>query len=95
MDEHGCALAEIANQVGHDDTNVTAGYVGRKTLPTRAADVMVLPTVTARLRAVSGERSRRSAFFPSPEETGCRPPAQSRSTNRPARRHRRLLNVPH
>jgi integrase len=52
MDEAGCALAEIANQLGHADTNVTAGYLGRKTQPTRAADVMVLPTVTARLRAV-------------------------------------------
>jgi integrase len=53
MDEHGCALAEIANQLGHADTNVTAGYLGRKTQPTRAAAVMVLPTpVTARLRAV-------------------------------------------
>lgn len=52
MDKHGCALAEIANQLGHADTNVTAGYLGRKTQPTRAAAVMVLPTVTARLRAV-------------------------------------------
>lgn len=52
MDEHGCALAEIANQLGHADINVTAGYLGRKTQPTRAADVMVLPRVTARLRAV-------------------------------------------
>lgn len=53
MDEHGCALAEIANQLGHADTNVTAGYLGRKTQPTRAADVMRLPApVTARLRAV-------------------------------------------
>ena len=52
MDEAGCPLAEIANQLGHADTNVTAGYLGRKTKPTRAADVMVLPRVMARLRAV-------------------------------------------
>jgi integrase len=52
MDEAGCALAEIANQLGHADTNVTAGYLGRKTQPTRAAEVMVLPRITARLRAV-------------------------------------------
>ncbi|KQY54344.1 MULTISPECIES: site-specific integrase [unclassified Nocardioides] len=52
MDAHGCALAEIANQLGHADTNVTAGYLGRKTQPTRAAAVMVLPTVKATLCAV-------------------------------------------
>jgi integrase len=52
MDEAGCALAEIANQLGHADTNVTAGYLGRKTRPTRAAEVMVLPRETARLHAV-------------------------------------------
>lgn len=52
MDEAGCPLAEIANQLGHGDTNVTAGYLGRKTKPTRAADVMVLPSVKAQLRAV-------------------------------------------
>lgn len=52
MDEAGCPLAEIANQLGHADINVTAGYLGRRTQPTRAAEVMVLPTVTARLRAV-------------------------------------------
>jgi integrase len=52
MDEAGCPLAEIANQLGHADINVTAGYLGRRTKPTRAADVMVLPDVTARLRAV-------------------------------------------
>ncbi|GAA1937471.1 tyrosine-type recombinase/integrase [Nocardioides hwasunensis] len=52
MDEHGCALAEIANQLGHADTNVTAGYLGRKTQPTRAASVMVLPSNSPRLRAV-------------------------------------------
>lgn len=43
LDEAGAPLAEIANQLGHADTNVTAKYLGRKTLPTRAADVMVLP----------------------------------------------------
>ena len=43
MDEAGCPLAEIANQLGHADTNITAQYLGRKTAPTRAASVMVLP----------------------------------------------------
>lgn len=37
---HGCALAEVANQLGHADINVTAGYLGRKTQPARASDVM-------------------------------------------------------
>ncbi|MGC3952856.1 MAG: site-specific integrase [Propionicimonas sp.] len=44
MDEAGSPLAEIANQLGHQDTNVTAGYLGRRVAPTRAASVMVLPT---------------------------------------------------
>lgn len=44
MDQHGAPLSEIANQLGHADTNVTAGYLGRTTQPTRAAQVMVLPT---------------------------------------------------
>ena len=52
MDEADCPLTEIANQLGHADTNVTAGYLGRKTQPTRAADVMAPPVGTARLRAV-------------------------------------------
>ncbi|MDT0203879.1 site-specific integrase [Nocardioides sp. AE5] len=53
MDEAGCSLAEIANQLGHADTNVTAGYLGRKTQPTRAASVMtLLPDEAPRLRAV-------------------------------------------
>lgn len=43
MDEAGCSLAEIANQLGHADTNVTARYLGRKTQPTKAATVMVRP----------------------------------------------------
>lgn len=43
MDEAGCSLAEIANQLGHADINVTAKYLGRTTTPTRAASVMVLP----------------------------------------------------
>ena len=43
MDAEGCPLAEIANQLGHANTNVTAGYLGRRTAPTRAASVMVLP----------------------------------------------------
>jgi len=42
LDHPGAPLAEIANQLGHADTNVTAKYLGRKTLPTRAATVMVL-----------------------------------------------------
>jgi len=44
LDAHGASLAEIANQLGHADTNVTAGYLGRTTQPTRAAAVMVLPS---------------------------------------------------
>jgi integrase len=43
MDEAGASLAEIANQLGHADVNVTAGYLGRTTAPTRAAEIMVLP----------------------------------------------------
>lgn len=54
MDEAGASLAEIANQLGHADTNVTAGYLGRRGAITRAADVMVLPTEgRAALRVVS------------------------------------------
>lgn len=45
MDASGAPLAEIANQLGHGDVNVTAGYLGRKVAPTRAAQVMVLPKV--------------------------------------------------
>lgn len=54
LDEAGAPLAEIANQLGHGDINVTAKYLGRKTAPTRAADVMVLPEpgTQPRLRAV-------------------------------------------
>lgn len=52
LDEAGAPLAEIANQLGHADTNVTAGYLGRRTAPTRAADVMVLPKAKPSLRAV-------------------------------------------
>jgi len=54
LDQDGAPLAEIANQLGHADTNVTAGYLGRTTQPTRAADVMVLPR-PGDLRLVSGE----------------------------------------
>lgn len=43
LDVAGAPLAEIANQLGHADVNVTAKYLGRTTAPTRAADVMVLP----------------------------------------------------
>ena len=52
MDEAGCSLAEIAYQLGHADVDVTAGYLGRRTKPTRAADVMVLSTVKAHPHAV-------------------------------------------
>ncbi|WP_416383243.1 tyrosine-type recombinase/integrase [Nocardioides sp. Leaf374] len=48
----GAQPAEIANQLGHADTNLTAGYLGRKTQPTRPPDVMVLPTPEATPRAV-------------------------------------------
>lgn len=53
MDEDGAPLAEIANQLGHADINVTATYLGRKKAPTRAARVMVLPSKPA-LRVVPG-----------------------------------------
>lgn len=53
MDEAGCSLAEIANQLGHADTNVTAKYLGRTTAPTRAAAVMVLPTTKPQMSVVS------------------------------------------
>lgn len=43
MDAAGASLAEIANQLGHGDINVTAQYLGRRTAPTRAAEIMVLP----------------------------------------------------
>ena len=33
---------EIANQLGHADVNTTAGYLGRRLAPTRAATVMKL-----------------------------------------------------
>lgn len=55
MDTSGAGLAEIANQLGHADTNVTARYLGRKTAPTRAAEVMVLPSLKPTLPTVSGE----------------------------------------
>ncbi|WP_269305839.1 tyrosine-type recombinase/integrase [Aeromicrobium sp. HA] len=55
LDAAGAPLAEIANQLGHADINVTAKYLGRKTTPTRAAQVMVLPSGKPALRAVSGE----------------------------------------
>lgn len=44
MDAQGAPLAEIANQLGHGDVMVTAGYLGRKTQPTRAAAIMTLET---------------------------------------------------
>lgn len=43
MDQSGAPLSEIANQLGHANTNVTAGYLSRRVAPTRAADIMVLP----------------------------------------------------
>ncbi|GAB3863193.1 hypothetical protein GCM10028801_30240 [Nocardioides maradonensis] len=43
MDERGVGLAEIANQLGHANVNVTAGYLGRTLQPTRAASIMVTP----------------------------------------------------
>lgn len=58
LDANGAPLAEIANQLWHADTNVTAKYLGRRTAPTRAASVMVLPkpaTTKRHLSAVSGE----------------------------------------
>jgi integrase len=48
----GAPLAEIANQLGHADVNVTANYLGRTGTPTRAASVMVLPTAPPLLKAV-------------------------------------------
>ena len=42
MDASGAPLAEIANQLGHADVNTTAGYLGRRLAPTRAATVMTL-----------------------------------------------------
>ena len=53
LDAASAPLAEITNQLGHADINVTAKYLGRNTAPTRAADVMVLPDAGApNLRAV-------------------------------------------
>lgn len=55
MDEAGHSLASIANQLGHADVNVTAGYLGRQDAATHAATVMVLPAVAdepGRLRAI-------------------------------------------
>ena len=50
MDASSAPLAEIANQLGHADVNTTAGYLGRRQTPTRAAAVMTLgsqrPTLT-------------------------------------------------
>jgi integrase len=52
LDHSGASLAEIANQLGHSDINVTAGYLGRRTAPTRAAHIMTTTTPTPHLRAV-------------------------------------------
>lgn len=40
MDAGNASLAEIANQLGHGDINVTAGYLGRRTGLSRAADLL-------------------------------------------------------
>jgi integrase len=40
MDDDGAPLAEIANQLGHGDINVTATYLGRRQGPTRAARIL-------------------------------------------------------
>lgn len=53
MDAAGAPLAEIANQLGHANVNVTAGYLGWTTAPTRAATVMRLPA-KPELRVISG-----------------------------------------
>ena len=50
--EEGAPLAEIANQLGHTDVNTTAGYLGRRQVPTRAATVMTLVTEKPSLSAV-------------------------------------------
>lgn len=55
LDEAGAPLAEIANQLGHADINVTAKYLGRRTAPSRAADVMLLPSDKPALSLVSSE----------------------------------------
>ena len=47
MDADGAPLAEIANQLGHADVTTTAGYLGRRQAPTRAATVMTLAAPTA------------------------------------------------
>ena len=52
MDASGAPLAEIANQLGHADVNTTAGYLGRRTAPTRAATVMTLGPERASLSVV-------------------------------------------
>lgn len=55
LDEAGAPLAEIANQLGHADINVTARYLGRRTAPSRAAEVMLLPSDGPTLPLISGE----------------------------------------
>lgn len=52
MDASGAPLAEIANQLGHADVNTTAGYLGRRQVPTRAASVMTLDAERASLSVV-------------------------------------------
>lgn len=52
MDASGAPLAEIANQLGHADVNTTAGYLGRRQAPTRAATVMTLESEPPSLSVV-------------------------------------------
>ena len=52
LDEAGHSLAEIANQPGHGNTDVIAGYLGRTKAPTHAASAMALPTTQGHLRVV-------------------------------------------
>ena len=40
LDEANAPLAEIANQFGHGDINVTATYLGRRQGVTRAASIL-------------------------------------------------------
>ena len=60
MDASGAPLAEIANQLGHADVTTTAGYLGRRQVPTRAATVMTwvprrIRELTHRQTVISGE----------------------------------------
>jgi integrase len=70
MDASGAPLAEIANQLGHADVNTTAGYLGRRQAPTRAATVMTLSSTDPRRiggEQVVSERLRRLRRFTFPQ----------------------------